>query len=166
MTTTTAPTEPFASDEDVRLVLGPMGSTTPSDILTEAGIDVEEQIPRAHAETLDKLTEVYGPVLPTIAGDALEAARWAEASLCAANILDILRASLDTDSEIPERLRRTAWDTLGRYLPGLRPGDPEDPGAGAILTRPVHSSSTPVSNFPNPYGDDEPVDITGGWSSL
>lgn len=163
--TINAATAPFADADDVRLVLGPIGSLVPTDVLTEAGIVVADHIPRAHAETLDKLTEVYGPVLPTIAGDALEAARWAEASLCAANILDILRASLDTESEIPERLRRSAWDTLGRYLPGLRPGDatgtpvPEWSG-------PAHSSSTPVSNFPNPYGDDEVVDLTVGWSTL
>jgi hypothetical protein len=150
----------------VRLTLGAIGATAPTDALAEAGIDVAAMLPRAHTETLDKLVEVYGPTLPTITGDALEAARWAEASLCAANILDILRASLDTDSEIPERLRRSAWDTLGRGLPGLRPGDPAGPDLPTWTAQPAHSSATPVSNFPNPYGDDEVVDITLGWSTL
>lgn len=157
------PTEPYTTDADVKLVLGKIATGARLD---QAGIDVAAMIPAAHVEVLDKLTEVYGPTLPDVTGDALETVRWAEARICAANILDILRASLDTVSDIPERLRRSAWDTLGRGLPGLRPGDPAGPEPLPTWTaQPAHSSSTPVSNWPNPYSDDEPVDLVLGWSS-
>lgn len=167
-----AATAPFATAPDVRVVLGPMGSVIPTDILEEAGVDVEEHIAAAHGEVLDRLADTYGPTLPTVTlaatPDAFLVVRWAEAKICAADILDILRASMDTESEIPERLRRSAWDTLARGLPGLRPGDPTTPGTPPVVVwsgQPAHSSSTPVSNFPNPYGDDVAVDVVTGWSS-
>lgn len=165
MSLTSTPTNPFASAADVRLVLGKIGNGTR---LEQAGIDVEKMLPAAHVEVLDRLTEVYGPTLPEVVGDSLEVCRWAEAKLCAAGILDILRASLDTVSDIPERLRRSAFDTLGRSLPGLRPGDSTEPGEPVVTWSgsPMSGSSTAISNFPNPYGDDEPIDIAAGWDTL
>lgn len=143
----------YANEADVKLTLGKIGTGTR---LADAGVNVAQMIPAAHAEVLDKLVEVYGPTLPTIApaSDAFEAARWAEARICAANILDILRASLGDESDIPERLRRSAWDTLARGLPGMRPGDsPVDGGTVTWSGQPRIGSSMPVSNFPDPYDE-------------
>lgn len=166
------PTPEYATVPDVVLALGALGprvEATPS-------VDLASHLSMAHAEVLDRLADAYGTrTLPVFTGDAMEAARWAEARIAAANVLDILRASLTDVSDVPERLRRSAWATIDGGLPGFRPGDP-DPGSTPPpkfpedIGVPRVSSCAPGSNFPDPYvdplrtGDTWPLRVDGTWT--
>jgi hypothetical protein len=156
------PSEPWATDVEVKTTLGKIGSRVEA-----AGIDIDAHISRAHSQAVDRLVKVYATrTLPAFTGDALEAAKWAEAQLAAANILDILRASLDSVSDLPERLRASAWETLDAGLPGFRPGDPT-PGADDPPFPPETAGSSgrhsaaAASAFPDPYLD--PFGLYPGW---
>jgi hypothetical protein len=164
------PPSPWTSPADVVFVLGKLGPR----VQANTDIDLDAFVSAAHAEALDRLADAYGTrTLPAFAGDALTVLRWAEAQLAAADVLDMLRATLgDDQAEVPERLRRSAWAKLDGGVPGFRPGDPA-PADGVTYptwtSSPAHSSSTPVSNFPDPYADTLalpagpwPVPL-GGW---
>lgn len=151
------PSTPYASDADVVTVLGPLGAR----VQAAAGINLEAAVSAAHAEALDRLLVAYGTLPPRFTGDAGNAVRWAEAQLAGADVLDILRAAMTDVSDIPERLRRSAWAKLDGGLPGFTPGDPTptDPPTDPPFTPapdagvPRVSSAAPLSNFPDPYLD-------------
>lgn len=142
---------PYSSDPDVRLLLGKIGGRLPAEV------DVATFRSIAHADVLDRLGDAYGGTVPTLnaGSDALEAARWAEAKVAAAEILETLRASLPDLGEAPEQLRTSAYATLSRGLPGLLPGGGTTTGPDgspvATSPRPQVSSFTPVSLFEDPY---------------
>jgi hypothetical protein len=157
---------PYASVPDVVVVLGKIGPR----IETAGTVNLGSHLSIAHTEALDRLHVAYGRTLPVWAGDGLESVRWAEAKLAAAAVLDILRASLDTAAEIPERLRRSAWAVLDGGVPGYPVGDPPGGTGGAVVVEgvPLHSSTMPLSNFADPYAlGDVPTyahDPVTGWT--
>lgn len=141
----------YATAADVRIVLGALGS--------RPGLpDIDPRLSMAHAEVLDRLSDVYGPTLPVWRASAAEAVRWAEAKLAAADLLDVLRATRDDDSTVAEKLRASAYATISGGLPGQRPGDastsPDTPPGATPPTLPLLSSTATLSNFPDPYASD------------
>lgn len=147
---TPTPPPTWAGEEDVFDTLGKVGPKVKA--ATEAGrFDTAAQLAAAHVEAYTRLEGVYGvgrvpaPVADSVGHEVL---RWAVARLAAANILDILRASLPDVSELPERLRRTAYATLDSPVPGFPPGG--NPGTPAAWGAPF-STAGGVSQFPDPY---------------
>lgn len=146
---TPPPLPEWATVEDVYDTLGKMGPKV-KDADDAGRFDTASQLQAARAEAYNRLERVYGPgrVPDPGAGTAgLEVIRWAVARLAAANTLDILRAALPDVSELPERLRRSAWDALGAGLPGFPPGG----GPGNPTSNAPWASSGGVSLFPDPY---------------
>jgi hypothetical protein len=161
MTETPPDVVTYAAVEDVRAVLGKLGD--------RPGLpDLEVHLAMAHADVVDRLSDVYGPTLPTWRPVAAEAVRWAEAKIAAASVLDILRAALDDASRVAEELRASAYATIAGGLPGQRPGDatPElEEGQSPVPSLPRSSYTVAgtggLSNFADPYGGAYPV--LGEW---
>jgi hypothetical protein len=139
-------TAPYADPDDVRLALGPLGGRLP------VGFDVDRHLRRAHAEVLDELGTVYRAGVPTFTGDGAEAARFAEANVAAANILDALRAHLGDVSQLATDLRAAAARTVTGGVPGF-PVDagPTVPGTTSRPAVPQVSHVARVSVFGDPY---------------
>lgn len=154
----------WANIADVYSTLGKLGPKV-KEAADNGRFEAEAHLSAARAEAFTRLEHVYGVggvPSPEAESPALEVVRWAVARIAAANILDILRASLPDVSELPERLRRTAWASLDGALPGFPPGGgPNTPGT----TNTPWASSGGVSQFPDPYlihpGDDPR--IRGGY---
>lgn len=144
----------YASDADVRLALGKLGNRLPAEVNIAAFGSM------AHADLLGKLADVYPAGLPdfTSSGDAVEAVRWAEARLAAAEILDVLRAAYPDVGETPSKLRESVASTLDGGIVGFPPGSTAvDDGSGgsvvATSSAPLASSNAPSSLFIDPYED-------------
>lgn len=144
----------YASAGDVRTVLGKLGNRLPDEI------DVEAFLAMSDAVTGDRLAELYGPVGPVLDGQpiATEVVRWATAKRAAADVLDILRASVDVN-DLPERLRKAATEALAGGLPGLPLGSDSSatvPGASSIGPR--IGDYAPGSYFDDldPYAETRP----------
>lgn len=143
------PLPEWSSEQDVYDTLGKLGPKV-KDAADGGRFDTGAQLEAARAEAVTRLEVLYGVggVPNPEEGAGFEVIRWAVARLAAANVLDILRASLPDVSELPERLRRTAWATLGDGIPGFPPGGgPDTPGR---RTTPLGSAGG-VSQFPDPY---------------
>lgn len=145
------PTEQLTGSEDTVTVLGKIGPR----VQATDGIDVADHYAIGQAEAATLLHRIYPRQLPTFTGPAAQVVRWATAKLAAARILDILRASLDTVSETPERLRASAYADLTGPLPGYpADADLDDDGqpipdpAGPDGPRVGHGA--PCSAFPDP----------------
>lgn len=148
----------YASADDVRLVLGKLGSRLPAEI------DVDAFLGMSESATGDRLAELYGPAGPDLSGQAIatEVVRWATAKRAAADILDVLRVSVDVGADLPERLRKAAADALAGGLPGLPLGTDNAssvPGASGVAPR--ISDYAPGSYFDDldPYADTRPLPI-------
>ena len=146
------PDTPTASDADVITVLGKIGPR----VQATEGINVPEHYAIGHAEAATLLARTYPRQVPTFRGPAAEVVRWAVAKLAAARILDILRASLDTVSETPERLRASAQADLTGPLPGYPAGSDLDNDGQPLPTPPGSDGprvgfDAPGSLFPDPY---------------
>lgn len=146
-----APTDPFSSDDDVRLLLGPIGNKLP------AWVIVADFRGMAHAEVVDKLGEVYPSGIPAFDGNAATVVRWAEAKIAAAEILDSIRVNLTEDqAAAADGLREAADRVLANgvvgYPVGATPDDGSTPGR-VTVPGPRVSSFTPLSAFPDPYAE-------------
>lgn len=144
------PTDPYTTVPDVVLVLGKIGPRLPAEIDVAAFVDM------AHADVVDRLADVYTHGIPAFDGDGLQAVRWAEAKLAAAEILGIVRNMVNDVGDAPALLRAEVERTLAGGIVGYPPGsytnDPNVPGV-PVTTRPQVSSATPTSMFPDPYED-------------
>lgn len=146
----------YASTEDVQLVLGKLGPRLPAEI------DLDAFLAMAESATGDRLAELYGPEGPDLTGQAIatEVVRWATAKRAAADVLDVLRVSVDVGSDLPERLRKAATDALAGGLPGLPLGtDNASTVPGASSVAPQVSDYAPGSYFTDldPYADERPL---------
>lgn len=142
-----APLEPYATEGDVVTILGPIGNRLPS------WVDVVEFLGMAHAQMIDELAKVYPEEIPTFASNGLAAVRWAEAKLAAAEILDAIRVNLgDDESTTAAELRASAVATVSDGVAGYRYGTVAIEGTEETATaRPLVSSETSLSAFPDPY---------------
>jgi hypothetical protein len=143
-----ASAEPYATAEDVRTILGPIGNRLP------AWVNVTEFLGMAHAQLVDDLAKVYPDEIPTFAANGLSAVRWAEAKLAAAEILDAIRVTLgsDADDSAADSLRASARATISDGIVGYAPGAYDVEGTIETATaRPLVSSETSLSAFPDPY---------------
>ncbi len=143
-------TTTWASRDDVIAVLGNLGPR----IAATSSVNLDEHLAIGHAEARSLLARTYVKGLPTWRGPALEVVRWAVAKLAAARVLDILRASLDTTSELPERLRASAHGDLTGALPGYPAGADLDDDGQPLPPRPAAGPKlgygAPGSAFPDP----------------
>lgn len=141
----------YASSGDVLTILGKIGPRLPIDV------NVDALIGMAHAELVDRLAETYPSGIPTFEGDGLDAVRWAEAKLAAAEILEVVRVNLPEIGEAPDQLRASVDRTLSLGIVGYPPGsvDTPDGDGGSVPANagPQVSSFTPASMFPDPYAD-------------
>lgn len=144
--------DPYASDEQVRVVLGGLADRLP------ATISLEQRRAMAHAEVLERLVGTYG-TLPSAQWrpEALLAVQWAEAKIAAADILDIIRATRSDDSAVADKLRASAYATLGRALPGQPIADDGSTTPPVAPLPYVPRSTGGASVFADPYAD-----IVGG----
>jgi hypothetical protein len=145
----------YASAVDVRTVLGKLGSRLPAEV------DVDAFLAMAEAVTGDRLAELYGPAGPDLTGQpiATEVVRWATAKRAAADVLDVLRASVDV-SDLPERLRKAATEALAGGLPGLPLGTDNastTPGASSIGPRISDYARGSYFDDLDPYADTRPL---------
>lgn len=141
----------YATDPDIVAVLGKIGPRLPAEIAVATFGAI------AHAETVDRLGEVYGDNVPAFTGNALEAVRWAEAKLAAAEILEALRASLPDVGETPVRLRQSAERTLSSTIPGAPAGGgtATDASGAAVAygPTPLARNNAPGSLIVDPYSE-------------
>lgn len=143
----------YASEPDVRAILGKLGSRLPADVDPATHLDM------AHASITDRLRDVYGTGpddVPDFAGDGLEVVRWAEAKLAAASVMSTLLLSLPAaDREAVTMLRAEAYGDLSRGIPGYPVGGVDPDGAGPASSYPpgpsVSSGVSGSSLFPDPY---------------
>lgn len=138
----------YATDPDVVSMLGTIGNRLPSWVTVATFRDL------ANAELVDRLAAVYPHGIPTFTGTGLEAVRWAEAKLAAAEILDAVRVNLPDLGDAPDRLRASVDRTLDGGIVGYPPGSTDVEGGtpGEIASpTPRVSSYTPLSAFPDPY---------------
>ena len=140
--------DPYASADDVRNVLGTIGNRLP------AWVDLDVFLSAGHAEVVDRLAGVYPDGIPAFAGDGLTVVRWAEAKLTAADVLDAIRVQVDDLGDGPDRLRASAVAALSDGVVGYPPGSSGvdvDGTTVPVSTSPRWSSYTPLSAFPDPY---------------
>lgn len=157
---TTIPVEPisspddwYASDDDVRHLLGTLRTRLPDWVV------ISEYLEVAHGLAVGVLAKVYPGGVPDFTGDAATVVRWAEAKIAAGEILSAIRVNLDPEArEVPDQMRAEAYETLGGPIVGFPvggeevddDGDPDTPGI-IVNPSPRVSSFTPMSAFPDPY---------------
>jgi len=143
--------DPYATDADVRNVLGQVGNRLPSWVV------VSKYVAIAHATVVDRLAKVYPDGIPPFAGDAVDVVAFAEAKLAAAEILEAIRVNLPDLGDAPDRLRASAFSSMDDGVVGYPIGSVDVPGDGTTTPGTVSSpgprlsSFTPLSAFPDPY---------------
>lgn len=141
------PVVPYATVDDVRNLLGQLGSRLPG------WVDLDAFLGIAHATTVDVLAGVYPEGIPDFTGNALAVVRHAEARYAAADVLNALRVSVPEIGDTPDRLVGAADAALRDGVVGHPVGASGDGGGTGTPTGPgpLVSSFTPVSAFDDPY---------------
>lgn len=148
---TETPTDPttYSGDDDVRHLLGRIGTRLPG------YITISSFRSAAYAQIGEALGAIYPTVPQFTKPTAVAALKWAEAKLAAADILDVLAADLTDDvRELPERWRAQVAETLAGGVVGYPPGS-TDPDGEEIS--PTYPSTPSVSHrvagslLPDPY---------------